>query len=87
MGDLLRAGEVAHRCGVSPAQVWRWSRRAVRPLPSVPHGVRELRFRWGDVEAWLASEREVRRCARVERARERLERARVVVEVLEGEDA
>ena len=87
MDDLLRAGAVARRLGVSTMTVWRISRRVVDPLPSHESemGSSERRFVWGEVVVWAERQKALERERRLARARAELARARAVVERLEQE--
>ena len=87
MDDLLRAGDVARRLGVSYMTVWRLSHRAVDPLPSHESetGASERRFVWGEVVGWAERQKACERERRLARAQAELARARAVVERLERE--
>jgi excisionase family DNA binding protein len=52
MTGLLTAREVADLLGVSTETVLRWTRRGELPAIRLPGGA--IRFRAGEIEAWLA---------------------------------
>jgi excisionase family DNA binding protein len=50
-GSLLTAREVAHRLGVSPETVLRWTRRGELPAIRLPGGA--IRYREHELDGWL----------------------------------
>jgi excisionase family DNA binding protein len=55
--DMLRKTELAEALNVSTRTIDRWVREGTGPpYVRLPRG--RLRWRWGDVEAWLAEHRE-----------------------------
>jgi prophage regulatory protein len=55
--QLLRRHEVEARCGIGRSTIYEWMARGLFPQP-IRLGVRMVRWRESDIDAWLASRSE-----------------------------
>lgn len=58
--ELVSVAELARRLGVSPRSIWRWTSAGKLPQP-LRLSKRTVRWRWADVEAFLATHERAKR--------------------------